>query len=280
MPPDALGAVALAALCVLAGCGAFVGPETETSTTTTPAEPTATPTTTSRPIGLTAGGVTDALNLSRAHARNLGRSSYTVRTVERYYAPNGTLLARYRADRRVADRRFALQENRSGPREVITGILLPENATVYSNGTHVFTRVVRDGRPRYEARPAGQSIFGPVTTHGRDLVYQVFAASDTEIADVVSRNGTTRYRVEGTGGPVELELERATNLSVTASIARSGVVRELDLAYDAQVGNRSVRVDRTVTYFRLGGTTVERPAWVDRAAANATATANESTGGA
>ncbi|PSP52670.1 hypothetical protein BRC67_03580 [Halobacteriales archaeon QH_3_68_24] len=219
-------------LVVTAGCGALpAGTDQPTAADTlTPVPvPNATddpgPDGESLPPGVSANGTLDVDRLARAHADALAGTSYT-ETVER------------------------------------AGTTLVPRRTVYSDPQGTYLRVSDPNRTRVVELNGSGRVPTPETTVSRFL--------DGPAVDVtpVERRGTVLYRlpVPPDERPGALEARQGTvaasNVSVTALVARSGFVRELSMTYDRDDGARRQRVRIAVEYTGLGTTDVSRPSWV------------------
>lgn len=279
------GAVALAALLVLAGCsavpggggGGASGTPTETLTPVSLPE-TATPVERLAP-GLTARGVTDPLALANAHANALGphyrfQSNWTVRY------RNGSVHARADQTTAAVPGRFRSRITVAGD----TGFLTngpTTTVTVWANDSVLFERLDRDGTSSYR-------YLGPDTYNGgagfystlrrpipwRDH-YAVFAGVSTRVTDRTAGNATTPATYTVAGGRLRdpetfaasTGVREPRNVSLRATVTERGVVRSLALSYEGRLrSGERVRVTRTVVY-RDASVEVPRPSWY-RAALN------------
>lgn len=261
----------VAALAVLAGCGGPAATGTPTDTVTPAPVPTPTPTATPQPRlapGLAPAGVVDAFALSEAHARALRGTAYTFRFETTVRAPNGTRYGRESGVARV-DRRggFRTRVEVSGS-EAVFGPASAGRIDRWSDGERYAVAVTANGTTRYGYVPP--SVYDPQRTRvslARERLFLVLAAVDTRVTGRVTRNGTTQYRVEATGVPHPDRLAAAEgvrdprNVSFRAFVDGRGLVRAYRLSYRASDDERTVLVERSVRHARLGGTTVERPAW-------------------
>lgn len=264
MPSSAVRGALLAVVVVLAGCSGVFVSDPGPSTTRTTQPPTDAGTTTAEPtgpIGLTADGVSNPLRLASAHVRGLENRSFTVRDAQVVSAPNGTVLARTATVAQVSTDRMRFNATRR-----TEGGFLPLFADtdlfVYSNGTvtYVDGSTVAGGVQR---TPASQSAYSGASYLDKTALYTSFSAVDTEITGAVARNGTTLFRVAGTGGNYSYNEVNATEVNVVALVDRQGVVHELHMEWRAEFGARTILVERDVAYRAIGETTVDRPEWAD-----------------
>lgn len=255
---------------VAAGCATLVQPQPSPAPTATSAPPPERPVAGGTPIGVSASGVSDSGRLAVAHVAALDRlASYTgTRTV--------TFRALGRNESGRIHRRVRVAESgeRFASRRTVTGTIpaaadAPPPGMAFSNGsiTVLPLRFGDDVEP--VAWPAGESpLDGPPRVVDPQALQVLFAVVSTDVVGVDRASGTVVYRVRG--GPGRLQSLDAWNVTVEARIARSGHVRSLRVRYNLGTPDRGWRVTRRVRYTDLNATTVPRPAWVDRAVANAT----------
>ena len=221
-----LGAVVLAGLLVLAGCGApgsggGTGGEGDVEATLTPVEvpgESALPgrTVAELPPGVAPDGVEDAFALARAHTEQLEGRSYTVRSAVTLRYANGTLRGRRRTVARVgADRsRFHVVHVTDGPRPPLRpvrqgSVRIPGRSAFWSDGRRLAWSVTRPNGTVYRSVPPdeydpGESGVwerwqGPADTGGED-VYLVFNAVRTSVTGEPGGNGSDGLvRIESTG---------------------------------------------------------------------------------
>lgn len=259
------------------------------------------------PPGVTPGGVGDPLALARAHARALEGRSYTVRSVVTVQYSNGTLRGRRRTVARVgADRRrFRVVHVTLGPapplRPVREGaVRAPGRSELWSDGRGLLRSSTRPNGTVYRSVPPGEYESDPSVERARwrglagvggEDVHLVFNAVRTT---VVGREGgnesgnRTAVRIESTGRasagsvaeahsigaayeyPLGAEFDTVSSVDLTATVGSEGLVREYRFAYTVGDEDGRVRVVRRVDYSAVGGTTVGRPAWYERAVADGT----------
>ena len=248
-------------LVVTAGCGALPA-GTDEPTTTDTLTPVPIPNATddpgpdgeSLPPGVSANGTLDVDRLARAHADALAGTSYTetfARTVTVAGAPTTV---------RQSLRRVAVDGNATLVERA--GTTLAPRRTVYSDPRGTYLRVSDPNRTRVVELNGSGRVPTPETTVSRFL--------DGPAVEVtpVERRGTVLYRLTVTPDerPGALEARQGTvaasNVSVTALVARSGFVRELAVTYVREDRTRQQRVRLAVEYTGLGTTDVARPSWV------------------
>jgi hypothetical protein len=236
----------------------------------------------SYPPGVTDSGVTDATALAEAHADITGDASYTLRSNRTIRYTNGDLASRLLVRLRLAaDRQFHVRASTAGPEGPLLLGTTPAGGEYWSNGTVYVRALTREGETTYNRfSPPDNFVgtwrywratvpFGGEDGHAAETIGGLFRDVPTEVVDVRSEAGTTVYRLSGEGahsgsfakagpGPVG-------DVTLGATVTESGLVRGFDLSYVTFLGNRSVRVDWSLRYRDVGNTSVDRPAWFDRA---------------
>jgi hypothetical protein len=272
-----VGPLVVATLLALAGCSALAPASPTPAETVTPA-PVPEPSPTPRPglaPGVTGIGVEDPSELLDAHRTTLVDSAFrTNRTVERRY-PNGTVLGRIHTRARFGDdgRYYVVREIDGALRERLgTTVRVEEYATTERGFRR---RVVGDGNATYAAiAPADdsgpqQTALLPDPTAGREILLS-FAAVNATVVDRWAVDGERRYRLAGGGLRSREALRSLTgrsdvstigNLSVTAVVTESGLVRSYAVRYTDRREDGPVRVVRSGTVAGVGDTGVGRPAW-------------------
>lgn len=226
------------------------------------------------PPGLAADGVTDPLALADAHHEALRDASYTVSTSYEFRRPNGTLVGHGTSTSAVAPGRasFHTVSTRTYRDAGETlGLEHVETATWGEDDRAVTARTRSNGSTEYRERALRPSM-RPDT--GSEALYTAFSAVDTTVATQAERNGTTLYKVVTTSEPApESVYAGDATYSAVAFVDSDGVVRTFRQTYRTTYGDRPAIATRTVRVDAVGNTTVERPAWADRATENATAEA-------
>lgn len=277
--------VVLALSVVLAGCSGFPAVGGSGSPT-----PTVTPVPVEQlsallPPGVSEDGVELSGRLGEAHDRAIDGRSYVMTSNRTVRYANGTLSSTIAT--RVAldeDRQFLARVATAGPDAPVLLGRPPATAVYWSDGTTYLRRLTRDGRTTHaEFEPPESWIGGwwywvsTVPFGGRDsrpetFYAALFSAVPTRLAGRTSVEGTTVFRLEADGvQPVDDgfpgDVSSVRNVTLVAHVDGDGLVRTLDLRYAGTLDGEPVRVHRTVRYRHVGSTTVDRPAWYDRAAA-------------
>ncbi|MFB6116882.1 hypothetical protein [Halosegnis sp.] len=268
-------AVALALLCLAAGCGetATGGGVDETLTPATVPEPTPAPV--DRVPGLGKASIVDERALVTAHRAGLAETSYQLNRERRVVGPNGTLdVVTVNASVAGGDAYRVSRVERSAA-EWYTAASSVRRDVWYRNG-HLRNRYVdADREATYWGSNGVEN--GPVSDPTRArLVMNALGAVRFRVTDATRVNGTVRYRLAGTGR-TDRELTGAPSLlidirnrSLTATIRADGVVLAYTLRYEATFKQRAVWVEERYTVSRLGRVRITRPSWL--AAANETVT--------
>lgn len=266
---------AVVLLVVVAGCSGVAGDPPRRFTVTPAPVPTVTPEPDDGGLapGLEPGGVVDPEALVEAHARALEGRSYTVDYAETRRR-NGTTVLRYtrhiqlEVDRNRYCYRTGMVVDR-GPdpwrryverwtdgRQVLEAVE-EDNATAYG---------VARNRQDVPARPAELLPFDPTYKRG---LFTLFLRLNTTVAGREERNGTTVYRVEA-AGPGTLSVPSLDDLSLTAYVEGTGMVRGYRLSYTVTLDEGPMTITGRLRFTGVGTTTVERPPWYGRALANTT----------
>lgn len=278
------GPVVLTLSVVLAGCSGLpaVGGSGGPAPTVTPVPVDQFPAL--LPPGVSEDGVELPGRLGDAHDRAIDGRSYVLTSNRTVRYANGTLSSSIAT--RVAldeDRQFLASVATAGPDAPVLLGRPPATAVYWSDGTTNLRRLTRDGRTTYtEFEPPEPWIGGwyywvaTVPFGGRDsrpetFYAGLFSAVPTRLAGRTSLEGTTVFRLEAAGDqPVDDgfpgDVSSVRNVTLVAHVDGDGLVRTLDLRYEGTLDGEPVRVHRTVRYRHVGSTTVERPAWYDRAA--------------
>jgi hypothetical protein len=284
MRRNALLPICVCLLLVLSGCNALPGggPADGETTTASPGETTADGPTLNEealPPGLSASGVTDAGALASAHEDALAGQSYTYDREVRVVAANGTQLGEWSQHTQVGSDRLRFNHTQTGTGVSVAGV--PINDTlVYTNGSVTYwnTSIFSEGFRRESGRG-----FAANTFSSEQLLADVLNASDSTVSaverdeDGSGKDGAgedeTWYRVRATteaeafdyNAPNGTAEVNATNVTATALVASSGLVRNVTYEFDFARGNVSGHRTMTVRYSQLGATEVAVPAWVEDA---------------
>lgn len=273
-------ALAVLLATALAGCNVPFGPAgTATPTATPPATdtPAATPSPGPVPgdVGLAADGVVEPLTLREAHTAALQNRSYTlVRTTTVRWANGSVALdSRRRVETGPWRDRFSWNRTTRTSPGVPAWVLdiYGDNGSVraYSNESTTMVEHIEDGERRVarsDETANNQSSFTGAYRDfmGRPFVMRTFLQVDTEVADIERSGGTVRYYLTNARGPHDLRFDtdhavEPRVLSLTATVERTGLVRELVLRYALTFEGQQVVVRETLQITNLDATTVERP---------------------
>lgn len=261
--------VVLVVLVVFAGCGGVFGGE-ETTTLTPAAVPTDEPTATPVPRlapGLTRAGVTNASALAAAHDGALDGRSFTVRRTRTYRTDAGITVRKLTSVTHVAsDGRFRVTKRWAGETTL-------RRETSYFDGERLLVATT-DAANETRYRHASAANVTTTVGTGAERIERVFTAAETRVVRS-ERNGTRIYRLapvaEGRSNGSVLN----QSVEVHAWVTSRGLVRRYTL--DQRLSDRkSSDVSAIVVatqYGEIGATSVERPAWYERALAETNATA-------
>jgi hypothetical protein len=286
---------------LLAGCNGPLGgggtpmpQSTATATPTPPSDGSTTPTATPAPdpadVGLAADGVVDAAALARAHHRRLGETSYTLGEAVVVRASNGSVVYRSQRVVRAAAGGDQFDWNGSAAATAATAgtpawvrrvFDTPGVTLAYSNESATIVAVTVDdfSDAYYTTGSQEQKLF--LQIHGSltadDVVRETFEGVGTRVTAIERDGDTVVYELAASDDDHAFALTGVPNattevLSLSATVQRSGIVRQLSFRYRVDTENGTYVVRRVLTVRDVGRTTVERPAWV------ATVLANESDG--
>lgn len=253
----AVGAVAVVVFLALAGCNAPLADEgapAETATVTPaplPGASTATGDEAAYPPGVGPDGVTDAGRLVAAHDAVLANASHTVRLSSTRKDANGSTRTRYDRVLRVAapDRfHYVLTVRDAGGERRIER---------WRAGDEAIAAVTADGETTYRRLDAPPR---PTLVTRAELA-RVLELAPSRIAETVTRNGTTLYRLEG--GPSDVS--GLSDVSYDALVDPRGLLVSYTVTYEVTDHNRTRSVRVAAAFEAVGETTVERPAWYDEA---------------
>jgi hypothetical protein len=279
MSRSILNVMVLVALILLAGCSGLSGLGSEPpEVSVTPADvPTnAKPATPSEQIapGVLPTGVYNASALAHAHARILGSTSFTIRTNRTYRYQNGTLARWITGIQRVESgpplriqthSRYHIQ--RLYPQRSNVSIALESDLwfsldngyqrTTYANNTTRYSTLSQRIR----------SINSPILTRAW-RINKTLSNVDTQVTRH-TRNGSTYYRIKGPvphGNPSPLLSSNKQNSSQWLLIDSRGVIHEYHITvYTSGPKETAIKRHFSITFRKIGNTTVERPAWVETA---------------
>jgi hypothetical protein len=223
------------------------------------------------------GGVTDLSTLAAAHARALDGARYRLR-VDLYRPREGVVTAtriHRDIDVTVAGDRYLLVESTAPAKDPHSELRRVRG--VYHEGQRWVAVAGPASNATYTRGAAAETTPPGTSPHvfAEYLVWQWLGALNTTATEYVADDGTTRYRVVGRGFPGPDGTRPVENYTVQATVAPSGLVAEGHATYALASARGRYPVRFEWTYDRVGTATVERPAWYDRAAGNATATDGE-----
>ena len=266
--------VAAVCLCLLsAGCAGLFGDDAAAGETVTPAPvPTADATTgpDQRAPGIVGDRVVNATALGRAHVSQLSNTSYRVRhtrtvmngsDLHKRVRTRASISASYRsytATRTVTGQGVTAREVHSTWRD---GRGLRRTTVNGSTATEVVADSRGIGGPPRSPRAA---LFFEPTFNGRLIaLFSVTDITAIRPGDEVIKQlyGVSLYRITGTGSTDDSAVatrpvDRVTNVSLSATVTPSGVVRSYALQYTVVNGTETHRVTESLRYSDLGTTDV------------------------
>lgn len=279
----AVPAVALAALVLLAGCGAFPLVGEEGGSTPAPTPVRGDGVTSSPPPGILSLQVVNPGALGRAHAESIENESYVLTSNRTVAAENGTLRSRLALTVAVdGGQGFLAAASTAGPEAPVFLGNPPADAVYWSNGTTYARRLSHDGRTTYTEFPPPDTWvgtrsywttsvpFGGRANRPAAFYASLFSAVPTRVTGETTLAGTPVFRLENEADRPFSDatfpggVESVHDVSFVALVDGDGLVRSLDLRYAGTVDGEAVRVEWTLRYEDVGSTTVRRPAWFDR----------------
>jgi len=235
---------------LVAGCGLFASEPVQTERETlTPApipEETAMGSLGAEVPEETIGGVGDVDALVRGHLSQLRETSYTFRGSARYGSRNVEHILRVESPRHY--RYWTDSSATSG------------NLTEFADGTYQYRRDLRSGR-QFERTGVTNATgrYGELATR----IVRVHLPSQRGSVVETQFLGEPHFRVRVTYD-THPRFESVENYSVRAMITQGGLVRSMTVSYVRADGVERVDVFESFVYTRVGETSVQRPAWVDR----------------
>ncbi|WP_254272628.1 hypothetical protein [Haloarcula marina] len=264
-----VAAVAVACCLLTAGCTGLIGPAQSTGgATVTPAPVPPEPPARVAP-GLTEAGVTDTNALARAHVRQLGNASYTLRHTRTVETADGTLRLR-----EVTTGEFGPNYREFVAVRTLTGASVSERTirTRWSEGRAIqettvgnTTRraIVADGRGiGAPPLPPREALFFEPTFNGR-IAALFDGANVTGVTrtreEVMQTYRAPVYRVEADGAtdrskfPV-VPAERVGDVGFTAVVGPSGVVYGYGTQYTVLRNGTTLHITESLRYSDVGST--------------------------
>lgn len=213
--------------------------------------------------GLDGRRIVDVDALAAAHDRGLDDRSYAVRFD--YRGPPDWSVGRDRIHRHteatVEGDRFVLSTTIEAGDGTLGG------KSVYHDGEGWYVADspdVEEGYRYIPARGGAPSMDRDPAELRRILVYRYLSTPSSTVVGPVVRDGETLYRVEGYGRPEGMPYLDALNYTVTATVDRNGIVRDLTARYALETNEGRMTVVVTVRHERIGEATVTRPPGADR----------------
>lgn len=240
------------------------------------------------PPGVTDGVVTEPMALATAHARALSNASYTARSVTTVRSsengPSDTVLYRSTDTARIENRsRYLLSFAVSGDE----GRFLDRgngSITTYADGDRIVRRIATGANATYgveytasgDERTMDPARIGGWNPRADERIYADLGAVNATVAGTTTQDGEALNRIEGSNATDPSLLVSHANLSdpraatLSAVVGSDGRVRTMTVTLTAtwtrgDHDGETVRVERRLTYRDYGETTVDRPAWYDRA---------------
>lgn len=267
--------VLIAVIAAIAGCtaadpppGPIVSPAPVPADTRTPGG--------DRPPGITDDGVRWPHVLIRAHVGTLRQTSFTVESVRTVNSTGP--LSRTRS---VMVGRFAANKSRYHQTFVKRGGANPTGVRteLFADGEQLFEAIGtgpdrRYYRPRSELHspPRPESFLGNPTQD--DVIFIGIKAMETRIVTGSSTNGTRHVGLTGSRakrpdllsvGTLGTPVDHIKDPTLRVTVGDDGVVRTYHLRFTAVRGNETLWINDTVTFSRVGSTTVTPPAWYPEA---------------
>ncbi|MFC3476943.1 hypothetical protein [Halobacterium litoreum] len=273
---DALPAVAVVALLVLAGCSGASAPSDPTATgTTTDAattdEPTTSPATTTQsaasgyPPGVSADGVENASALAEAHRASVVERGAVLTATTR---TNGTVNNRTVAV--DASETARLTANASELRWSVSATTTRGNATTrlderyYANESTLVSRVEREGnvtvRSRNRSSFWNRAVLGAASK--ARIVNVTLSNANYAVADVAERDGRTVTTLVAENGTYSGR-QPVVEYNATVTVAESGRVLSLTRSWTSETDRSRTRYVSELAW--SPATSVERPGWADDA---------------
>ena len=261
---------------LLTGCSSLSGTPTPRELTPAPV-----PETVSSPHESVGKTDTRGAQLVDRHTQQLAERPYTVSSNHTVRYQNGSLRSQTLVQ-------VALTEDRAYRTRVETAgaeawqILGPPPmaAVFWSNGTLYAGKYIQRNETTYtEFTPSSDGVgtwqfwakratFGRGSSYERGELVSLFDSIETEAVGIRSGVGTNAYRMDGTQLRSTEFAQRGVrdvhDVRLVALVV-GGVVRSVELRYEATIDGEPVVVHRQIEYTGVGNTVVQRPEWIDRA---------------
>lgn len=231
--------------------------------------------------GLTADGVTDPEALADAHVAVIADASYSLSASDVTRGRDRGLRSYLSLDLALtADRDYHARVATAGPDGPEFLGNPPERATYYSEGTDHAANLHSDGADTYHSfEPRGivgawqywalMIPFGGTYVSRPGRYYRIlFTEVPTRFLGQRDGPDGLRYHVAGHADRTSSSLETVDastvrDVDLAATVDADGVVRSVDVRYEATVDDARLGVHRTVSYADVGATTVDAPDWYD-----------------
>jgi hypothetical protein len=267
---------------LLAGCSSFGGTPTPGGLTPAPV-----PETTPTADGSDPAADASATRLVDGHVRQLRNQSYTVSSNYTVRYRNGSLRSRALVRVELAeDRAYRTRLGTAGPEAWRILGSPPATAVFWSDGSLYAGKYGRENGTTYSEFTPGdggvgtwhfwakRAAFRGGSSYERGALVSLFGSIETETVGIRSGDGTAAYRLVGTQ-PRSTEFARRGMRDVhdvrLVVVVVGGIVRSVDLRYEATVDGDPVVVRWRIEYTNVGNTAVRRPEWVARATSDGTA---------
>ena len=212
------------------------------------------------PPGVTPNGISNLNALADSHTAAVGNRSYTLLR-ETYWTD-------IRDREEVTVTRDINTTVEGGAYRIDTDEIVDSNRTqvgvLYHDGQNSYVAPTEGAEAEYRRlSPLEQAEFfpQPPSSVTASLVETRLSTPTTSLATTVERHNRTLFRLTGRGQPDWPTIGSPSAYNVTALVSLDGFVREVDLRYTVQSGNRLMDVRHVLQYRRIDETTVTPPAW-------------------
>ncbi|WP_224338092.1 DUF7537 family lipoprotein [Haloprofundus halobius] len=224
--------------------------------------------------GLTSDGVINAKALIQTHRKTVSSQARTSTQTQVFRAENGTVVANTTLVTRVmVNRGPKLAEERSkGPKNVTNS---PKRSFIwYDPKTSELATYSKsdDGEVHYTYRQSDRVVLVQNGTHSKRL-YTLFRLLNATVAPETIDDSV--HRLEASTQQLSVNGEKLQNVSFTAHIDYTGIVRSYELQYETERGGMMLHVTERMRITDLGITKVSRPEWVERSKNQSEQTADD-----
>lgn len=259
--------VALAVLCVLAGCNGLTGSDT---TPTTGQEPKVSPAPVPQsefPPGVNDRTVTNVSELVVAHDNRLRGDSVTIRIQRTDMRPDGTVLTNRTTH-------FALgadHVSRNTKTVVTRGDQRRIQTQTWANESTMFTRIgvssgsqIRESTPQ-KVQPSSQ-LKPSLSLVGDDL-------SAESVTITRSEDGPTVFRIVANN--IKPYDASHSNASLTMLVGEGGVIHEYQYVANRSCSGQDCRIVNRIGFTDIGETEIRTPEWIRNASSEVTKSESE-----